>query len=199
MNSQVGLTAADFQQQALALLPRGPIWPREDGMTIPAYWAAVADILAVLHGRIADFSERESDPFRTSEMLPDWEAAYGLPDHCSVDAGSTQQRRAALLWKIAVQGGQSAAYFIALAKFLGWDITITEPRSFRAGSKVGTPLYGSDWNFVWIVNAAIGVLTTFKVGISTAGDPLASWGNSELECRLRDIAPAHTILLFSYS
>ncbi|CAI8693461.1 hypothetical protein EMIT0111MI5_10837 [Burkholderia sp. IT-111MI5] len=36
-------------------------------------------------------------------------------------------------------------------------------------------------------------------GAMAAGDPLTSWGNAVLECELKSIMPAHTILIFAYA
>lgn len=37
-----------------------------------------------------------------------------------------------------------------------------------------------------------------RVGKSAVGEPLRSWGNSEMQCRLGELAPAHTVLQFAY-
>ena len=37
-----------------------------------------------------------------------------------------------------------------------------------------------------------------RASASRVGDPLARWGNTILECVLRALAPAHTILQFAY-
>ncbi len=86
-----------------------------------------------------------------------------------------------------------------MARALGYDITITEFRQARAGlSACGDALNGDDWPFVWRVNAETTTMTYAQCGLSYCGDPLASWGNKQLECRLSTLCPSHTIVKFGY-
>lgn len=141
----------------------------------------------------------ESDPRTTSEMLTDWERVLGLPESCVTTRQSIDQRRTAAAVKIAAMGGQSRAYFIALAAALGVLVTITEYRPFTVGRTVGNPLSNGDWIWAWRVNAPLtNPVVPFLVGSSTAGQPLRYWGNKMLECTIRRYKPAHTIVLFSY-
>lgn len=132
--------------------------------------------------------------------LADWERVLRLPDRCLVDVTqSTGQRVNAAVSKWKGYAGQSAPFFIAMAKALGYDITITVFRPARAGiARAGDPLYGGDWNFTWRVNAPSVTVTYAVAGLTAAGDPLASWGNKALECRLSQMKPAESILLFGY-
>lgn len=194
------LREADFLAALHALLPQGPAWPREPGTVLDALLGALADRAAAQHARIRTLADEESFPAAASEMLTDWERAYGLPDACGSEGDSTAQRRAALLSRIAERGGQSRAYFIGVAAALGFDVTIEEIRPFRVGvSSVGDPLYGEDWIFTWRMRAPDTTVTPFRVGLSAAGDPLRSWGNARLECVISRIKPAHTTVLFAYS
>lgn len=59
----------------------------------------------------------EADPRTASATLADWERVYGLPESFITQAGITQsiaERRAALVAKDAMQGGQSRAFYISL-------------------------------------------------------------------------------------
>lgn len=142
---------------------------------------------------------REMCPGTTSEMLADWERVLGLPDPCLPELGTMQERRAAALGKYIERGGQSRAYFIALAAALGYTVTITEFRPFQVGSSVvGDPLYGDDWRHAWRVDAPAVTIREFAVGSSAVGDPLRSWGNALLECSITKLKPAHTHVLFGY-
>lgn len=194
------LRTEDFLDALHALMPQGPAWPREPGTVQDAVLGALADLAGVQQGRIRDLADAEAFPAAASEMLADWEQAYGLPDGCGSDGDSTAQRRAALLARIAERGGQSRAYFIAVAAALGFTVTIEEIRPFRAGiSTAGDPAYGSDWIFTWRMRAPETTVIPFQAGISAAGDPLRSWGNDRLECVIGRIKPAHTTVLFAYS
>ncbi|WP_454842275.1 YmfQ family protein [Pseudomonas hormoni] len=132
--------------------------------------------------------------------LADWERVLALPDPCLIGVPqSVHQRIQAVVSKLQARGGQSRPFFIALAKSLGYDITITTFRPARAGiARAGDRLYGGDWNFTWRVNAPAVTVTYAVAGLTAAGDPLASWGNKALECRLSQMKPAESILLFGY-
>lgn len=136
----------------------------------------------------------------TGEGLADWERVLALPDPCLLGVPqSGSQRVQAVVSKVQARGGQSKSFFIALAKSLGYDITITTFRPARAGiARAGDPVYGGDWAFTWRVNAPAVTISYARAGIARAGDPVASWGNKSLECRLSQMKPAESILLFGY-
>ena len=132
--------------------------------------------------------------------LADWERVLALPDPCLVGVPqSVRQRVQAVVSKLQARGGQSRPFFIALAKALGYDITITTFRPARAGiARAGDRLYGGDWNYAWRVNAPAVTVSYAVAGLTAAGDPVASWGNKILECRLSQMKPAESTLLFGY-
>ncbi|MGE7356865.1 YmfQ family protein [Pseudomonas qingdaonensis] len=132
--------------------------------------------------------------------LADWERVLALPDPCLIGVPqSLRQRVQAIVSKLQARGGQSKPYFVALAKALGYDITITTFRPARAGiARAGDALYGGDWNFTWRVNAPGVTVTNAAAGLAVAGDPLSAWGSRQLECRLSLMKPAESILLFGY-
>jgi uncharacterized protein YmfQ (DUF2313 family) len=132
--------------------------------------------------------------------LSEWERLLKLPDPCLIGESLTvRQRVQAVVSKLQSRGGQSRAFFIGLAKALGYNITITTFRPARVGlSKINDPLCGGEWVFTWRVNAPAVTINHAAVGISGAGDPLASWGNKVLECRFSQLQPAEGILLFGY-
>lgn len=136
----------------------------------------------------------------SGQALSDWERVLALPDPCLIGVSqSVGQRVQAVISKMQGRGGQSKPFFVALAKSLGYDITITTFRPPRAGlARAGDPLYGGDWAFTWRVNAPAVTVSYARAGIAGAGDPLAAWGNKSLECRLSQMKPAESILLFGY-
>lgn len=136
----------------------------------------------------------------SGDGLIDWERVLALPDPCLTGIPqSVGQRVQAVVSKLSGRGGQSKAFFIALAKTLGYDITITTFRPACAGiARAGDPIYGGDWAFTWRVNAPTTTVSHAVAGITGAGDPLAAWGNESLECRLSQMKPAESILLFGY-
>jgi uncharacterized protein YmfQ (DUF2313 family) len=136
----------------------------------------------------------------SGEGLADWERVLALPDPCLVGQAQTVgQRVQAVVSKLQGRAGQSKPFFIALAKAMGYDITITTFRPARAGiASAGDPLNGGEWNYTWRVNAPAVTTSHARAGIAGAGDPLSAWGNRALECRLRQLMPAESILLFGY-
>lgn len=189
----------EYTQLLRNLLPPGKAFPRERGTNLEQLLTGMAAELARVEAR-ADVLAIEVNPLDTSELLPDWERAAGLPDKCAGILETTQQgRRNALLAKLTSTGGQSVAYFISVAKSLGYEITITEFRPFRAGlSSAGDPLTNGDWVYAWRINAPDTTIIEFKAGLSAAGEALRTWGNDTLECKINQLKPAHTITLFGY-
>ncbi|ARL91030.1 YmfQ family protein [Burkholderia pseudomallei] len=192
------LTSADYLRAFQALMPRGRVWPRDPD----AIQTRVFTGLTQIYGRQTERSNYllvDSFPATTYELLPEWEATLGLPDPCAGEAPTVQQRRAQIVARLANTGGQSAAYYIGFAAQLGYGITITNFAPFRCGqSTCGQQLGNTDWFFAWQVNAPAATVVRFAAGQSTAGEALGSWNNTVLECEIRAVVPAHTIVHFAY-
>lgn len=195
-----------YKAQLASLLPRGRAWPREEGSVLMQLMHAKAEELARIDGRASDLLE-EIDPRTTLELLADWERVAGLPDACIAAPDSIAERRAAVQSRITALGGQSRAYFIALAASLGFAVTIDEFRPFRVGqSRIGDRLYDEAWAHAWRVNVqppAIDdgqglTIRYFRVGESRVGERLVGFGSLDLECIIRRAAPAHSIVIFAY-
>lgn len=192
------LTAADYLNQLQALLPHGPAWPREPDALLTRMLSGFAEELARVDARLAVLVN-EADPRGTYELLTDWERVAGLPDSCLAGATqSTAERRSALVARLTTIGGQTPAYFVALAASLGYAVTVSEFRPYRVNSAVNDPIYGELWIFVWQVNSALDTVRRFTVQ-GAVDDPLASWGNAILECAISRLKPAHTKVLFAYT
>lgn len=192
-------TAAEYREQLKQLLPPGQAFPRDPGTTLHDLLDGMSIEFARLDARGFALPQ-EANPSTTSELLTDWERVAGLPDRCSGELeGTIQGRRNALLTKLSSTGGQSAAYFIGVAAALGYEVTITEFRPFRAGRSVaGDALTNGDWKFAWQVNAPETTVVDFRAGLSAAGEALQTWGAGSLECKIRQLSPAHTIPIFAY-
>lgn len=193
-------TAEQYRDQLKALMPPGQAISRDPGTTIDDLLLALAEEWARIDARGNELTV-DVNPVTTNELLADWERVAGLPDTCGGAQSSTLQgRRADLVARLSATGGQSRAYFIAVAAALGYTITITEFRPFRVGfSAAGDGLTNGDWAFTWRVNAPDTTVSAFRVGLSTVGEPLSVWGNERLECAISKLKPAHTILQFAYS
>lgn len=198
-NSIAGLALPDFVQAAQALLPRGRAWPRDAEYQLTGLVTAMVGRMAAAHAASADLSEVESDPRQTNQLLPDWEASFGLPDPCTPANPSIQQRRAALVARIASQGGQSPAYYIQVAASLGYSITITEFATAQFGvTGFGGAFYSDAWANAWQVNAPSMTIQYAAFGASVFGDPFATFNSTQLGCVLERIKPAHTDLILNF-
>ena len=188
-----------YRQQLFALLPQGAAWTREADSTLYQLLEALATQLAKVDQRARELL-RETDPREAIELLDAWEAVLGLPDACHGVDTTIQERRAAVWGKLVTMGGQSQAFFITLAKALGYDVTITEfmrPLRCNQGA-AGDAIADSGDVHTWRVNAPAVTERRFRAGSSVAGDALNIWGNSLLECAINRLKPAHTRVLFGY-
>jgi uncharacterized protein YmfQ (DUF2313 family) len=193
----MALSTDDYLQQLQALLPQGPAWPREADALITQLLTAFSEEFSRVDLRI-DNLVNEADPRTTNELLADWERVAGLPDLCTGIPVTIALRRELLVSKLTNVGGQSKQFYIDLASKLGYNITITEFKRWRVNSRVNEQLTDSDWAFVWRVNAQQDTVRKFTVA-GRVNEPLASWGNTALECVITRLKPAHTHVQFAYS
>jgi len=195
----------DYAQAFARLLPTGEAWSRDpDGVLMQLVRGQAKIWGAVVDPRAADLLQVEADPRLTYELLSDWERAYGLPDPCVPVVQTLPERRQALVQKIAMQGGQSRAFFIGIAASLGYAITIKEYVPFQFGLSSFGGSHGRfnppAMRFVWRVSVKAGRLTRFRFGASSFGrDSFLSVRRAEdLECIFSRLKPAHTTLFFDY-
>jgi uncharacterized protein YmfQ (DUF2313 family) len=190
--------ADQFKSAIKKLLPRGRVWSRDIDTVQDQVYSALAPTYerqtAAAIGLLND-----SPPFSLDQMLPEWEAALGLPDPCVTTAQSHSQRVAQVISKLSYSGGQTVAYFVGLAEAVGYpDVSIQQYAPFRVGrSAMGSPLGTSDWAFAWTVNAPSLPVIYFSMGISAMGDGLYSLGGKELQCTINRYAPAHTLVTYA--
>ena len=146
----------DYADQFLKLLPQGQAWPKEPVSTLWKVCHGLADYWGFVDSRAADLLERESDPRKTIELLPDWERAWGLPDPCFPSATTIAERQRMLVMVMTMLGGQSKAWFKWVADWVGIDLHLeqwTDP---------GPPPI--------VHNASIHEWSPFMAGISHVGD-----------------------------
>ena len=193
----MAIDADGYLRQLQTLLPRGAVWPLKDDAVLAALLLGFADELARVDSR-GDVLIDEGDPRATFELLPDWERNAGLPDPCVGAGQGTQQRRNALTARLKTLGGQSPAYYIAVAAALGYPITITEFRPHTCDDDCEYPLYSDDWAYAWQVNAPTASAGDFSVEDSV-DDDLGYANNAPLMCVMSRLKPAHTTVLFNFS
>ena len=177
-------TAADFFAAFQRLMPRGRAWPTFLSAVMNQCLAALMPTYVRVSASLAGVLQN-AFPATTVFLIPEWQASLGLPDACTPSGATLQQQQAQIVEKFTRGGGQSVAYYTAVAALLGYEITIVE---------------SAPEDRTWTVHApvsAAGVL--FRVGQSRAGDPLVfNPGYAQLECVFNQIKPASRVLLFSY-
>ena len=193
----MAMTQQQYFSQLKALLPRGILWDSLVENELGDLLQAQAVQLARVDAR-ADDLINEADPRTAIEMLPEWEDDYGLPDGCIAEELTLAQRHETLHSKVTSSGGQSRAFFIALAAQLGYVITITEYSIHNVDSSVDDEITDESWIWLWRINAP--TVTVYQKTVDSGVDEaLSTWGNERLECAMNRLKPAHTRILFSYT
>lgn len=123
----------DYAVAFSQLLPIGLAWPRAINSILMKVVNGLAEIWGYVDDSAARLLEFESDPRKTTALLPEWERAFGLPDLCISEPVTIGQRRFALVQRMTLLGAQSREFFIAIALSIGYVITITEYRPFMVG------------------------------------------------------------------
>lgn len=189
------MSAAAYLSQLQALLPQGLAWTREPDALLTRLLLAFAEEFTRCDAR-ADQVISESDPRSVYDLLLDWERVARITP---LDGASIEQRRAALTAKLTGRGGQSGAYFIALAASLGFNgVTITEYQQMNCNGDCEDALYSLADAFVWMLNIpALGGIYSGNCN-SPCDSALGVWGYTALENEINDDKPAHTTALFNY-
>jgi len=197
-------SATDYLRLLQSLLPRGKAWNREEGSVLTEFLHGNAEEFARVDLRSADLLI-ERDARYTSELLIDHEIDLGLPDECSPENQTIQERRRAAHSKLIALGQQNPAYFIELAAAYGWTITVTEYSPFWCGIMGAGDPCGDQWViFYWKITLLYGSgvggeIVYFLCGGSECGDLLAYLpGANAMLCHFNKYKPAHTVLIFDY-
>ena len=189
--------AAAYAGLMLSLLPPGSAWPRDPDSVRGRMLAAIAAEFA----RIDAYYEQilaERTPRTALWLLPEWEASLGLPDECTGPGATIAERRAIAWARMIATGGQSPAYFVDVARALGYEVEIVQYRARIYGRRrMGSHYGGEEMQHVWRVVERSGTVRPRRYGQAYAGEPYTTWGNWPLVCLLRRLAPAHTVVLFS--
>lgn len=192
------LTADDFLSALHALLPSGRAWFKDPDSIQTKTLQGAAPTFVRQTARSNNLLI-DGFPSTTNELLPEWEESLGLPDPCAGESPTLQQRRAQVVARFANVGGQSAAYFVQFASNLGYEISVVSYAPARAGqARCGDADNSEDWAHAWSVQLPISTVTYARASQSTAGEPLAVWGNAVLQCELAAFKPAQTTIIFQY-
>lgn len=195
----------DLLLSALSLWPRGAAWgapgnePAGETTVIAALTRALLAPLATLYRRAWQLTQ-ESRAATLIDSLDDWELDYGLPDKCATEPQTVDQRRANLAARVARQATITPADVVRLAARIGFVIAVEEPEPFRVGE---TPLGEGCLSNValgqqWAVHIRDAPFEHFRVSEGEVGvTRLLDFDIGVLECAIRRIAPAWSIVVFS--
>jgi uncharacterized protein YmfQ (DUF2313 family) len=215
----------DYTAGFFNLLPQGSAWPRLPDSVLHDFllglsgiWGQDDDGSVCVDGRAADLLQTEADPRATIEMLSDWEQAWGLPDTCLKEPLTIADRQKALINRYRMLGAQDPAFFVQQAADIGYAIKVEEHSPWTCGiSQVGDThnLTSPSINFRWELSGHIGPeirfywtvlvlnprLSWFRADSGQCGvDPFLRVGlDSDLECLMNRLKPAHSVLRFDYS
>ena len=192
-------TTEQVQAGLLAISPQGWAWNRDPagpfGKALLPLAAELARVEASGEAMLA-----EVDPRAARNLLTDYERALG-PDPCMAAPVSEADRRALAYRRWTARGGQSIAYFVALAAAQGIAITITEHPLTLWGTGIWGPTHcaGTPEQFVWTVNLPFqrevrSVWGAARWGAASCGDVVPNG----LECPFNQDKPAHTAIVFHY-
>jgi uncharacterized protein YmfQ (DUF2313 family) len=123
-------TGEEYADALQALLPLGQAWPRENESVLMRVVRGLTKIWGDFEIRASKLLEVESDPRITIELLPDWERNWGLPNPCYQAPQSIADRQRELVMWMTMEGAQSREFFIGIAAYIGYTITISEYRPF---------------------------------------------------------------------
>lgn len=183
----VAYDAASYARQLKQLLPRGAVWNLEAGSGVNKVLLAIADELARVDARGLNLID-EADPRTANETIADWERMLALPDdRVLVIPATLALRRIAVTQKFVSLGGQSVAFFTALALACGYVITITKFANsvLRVGFRVGARVYGVAYAYAMQINVA-----------APAGVAMA---HADFERVIRHVTHSHIVVIFVYS
>jgi uncharacterized protein YmfQ (DUF2313 family) len=192
-------TPEDYLWQFQRLLPRGRVWHRGWGTAQAEQLLTLMPTWVRLHARAANLIV-DAFPCSTTELLPEWEAALGLPDPCTGPLATLQQRTAAVCGKFVARGGQSKEYFIHLAASLGYQIEIETFKPFYASQGyAGYPCYDDQWAYAWrIIVQSDDTIVWFRASTSAAQEPLADYLSNLLQCEIERLKPADSVIIWGY-
>lgn len=194
------LTADDYREQFLKLLPQGKAWDKQEHSSL--WW--FADGIAQEFYRIQTRAVQamvESLADSADELFNEWEQTAGLPDSCfNHESQSMQSRRQKLVFKLQQLGGQSKSYFIDLLEYLGYsNAQIEEPQAMTCNDTCNDAVYDEDAQFTWIVHLQNAEnRTQFLTCDGDCNGFLQSFGNDNLLCILSRLKPAHTQVFIAY-
>lgn len=188
----------DYLDQLQALMPQGRAWPRDSGAVLTRLLDAVAGSLARADAAAEDLMS-EILPTTAVALLSDWERVLGLPDPCSSLSSEISKRREAAVVKLIRSHAPTPEAMVAMAQGLGYEPEVIEHQQAAAARIPRLDTSAGRWRHVWWMRVKTSDTRYFDA-LSNVLTPLAIRApDSELECRVRAAAPAHTYPVFVYA
>lgn len=175
-----------FVNAIFANLPYGKAWAIAPGGLMHRLFTGLSREYVRVRHRASDLL-LEIDPLTSTEMLAEREADYGLPNACTTPDADLATRQSELLAKMTSKLPPRPANMIAIAEAFSYtNVTITDTmhNPFTIGSAIGDSME----------NPAGGWLWTWILHLPDQGDVR----NLQMECQVRELAPAHTYVAFRY-
>jgi len=192
----------------LALWPRGSAWGTPDGEA-PSTASRIAGLTRALLSTFVDLYAKawrlteESRAASLIDSLAEWETDFGLPSDCAGNSQSLDERLATLRARVARLATITPADVVRLAARLGYVVALEEPEAFLCGESACLglgELSGAALDGQWVLLVRDAPFTQFEAGIGEAGaDRLLDFDHGTLECEIRRIAPAWTVVVFNYA
>jgi uncharacterized protein YmfQ (DUF2313 family) len=188
----------NYEAAVKGLFPKGKAFSFKKGKGLTSIVKAMALSFWRVDNRAYELV-KEMNPLHALELLPEWEAALGLPDDCSPSENITvQERRFQVVSKLSIEGGHSRAFYIHLIKQLGFEIEIAEHRPFTCESYCDDDLTNSkDWLFTWDVILREAVIYYFNCE-SSCDESLRVFRNDLVQCFINKMKPSHTFVRFIF-
>ncbi len=142
-------TTDDYTRAMQALLPRGAAWPRDPDATITKVLRGLAGIYAENNADAVNLL-KVAFPATVDDLRDEWNATLGLPG-----GGDLPTQRAQIVAAFIDSGGQSAAYFRAVAVAYGLQIAVSGYRPYTVDDPVDDEIAGDGWAHVWKVTGLV--------------------------------------------
>lgn len=192
----MAMTAQDYQQSGLHLLPNGKAWTKAPDGSLAQLMLATGDEFARIDN-VNDALLNEMHPDRAFMLLESWEDFAGLPD-CSIDREATiESRRSALKTKLTMAGSLCIPFYEQLAASRGYSITLVECYPHHCLRGCNYPIYPEkNWFRVFVYVAS--TVSHYSTVLDNCKQRLRVADAADLECLLERYAPAETEFIFIY-
>lgn len=195
-----GFSADEYLSALKKLLPYGPAWEDEQSEVMQCALWLTAKELQRLDNDLANLID-ESDPRTASVTLSQWFYEWGIPDKClqMLEDASIEQYRKLLIIKIRTLGLTFQELLSVIAQISGVGSAVAgRVTPFTVNGTVNDRIYGQNWIHAVLVITASDDGVTYFTADSSVDERLALWGNDLFECLVREIAPAHKVIVFQY-